>query len=71
MPKTKLRISWTEVVSRSTDVELDLDEDDLDDVESGYGSTDERWRDAVREVEGNVEMLHDEVDFIEVLEVAE
>lgn len=71
MPKTKLRVSWTEVIPRSTDVELDLDEDDLEDVEAGYGSTDEMWREAVREVAGNVEMLHDQVDFIEVLEVAD
>lgn len=67
MPKVRLRISWTEVESRSTDVVLLLTPDELDEIEDGYGIANDKWRDAVREVEGEVEMLHDEVDYIEVL----
>lgn len=67
MPNVRVRVAWTEVIPRSTDVVVKLTGEELEDVESGYGVSEERWRDAVREVEGDVEMLHDEVDYLEVL----
>lgn len=67
MPKVRLRVSWTEVIPRTTDVVVDISKEDLDDLDAGYGYGDERWADAVREVEGDVDMLHDETDWVEVL----
>jgi len=66
--KVTLDLSWTEVTSRSTTVEVELTEDEIDDLEMGYGFGEKRWLEAVREKEGYVEMLHDEVDHIEVKE---
>lgn len=65
MPKVKLRISWTEVIPRSTDVVVDMTAEQLRDVEEGWDIN--RWKDSVREVEGDVGMLFDEIDYIEVL----
>lgn len=65
MPKVKLRISWTEVTPRSTDVVVDMTAEQLRDVEEGWDIN--RWKDSVREVEGDVGMLFDEIDYIEVL----
>jgi hypothetical protein len=65
MPKVRLRISWTEVIPRSTDVVVDMTAEQLRDVEEGWDIN--RWKDSVREVEGDVGMLFDEIDYIEVL----
>jgi hypothetical protein len=67
MPKMKLRVTWTEVSTRTTDIVIDVDNTTADRLEQGYGFFDAKLVDKVREVEGDVEMLHDEVDYVEVI----
>ena len=71
--KVKLEISWTELTTRNITLEVELDEDTIEDLESGYGFSDSKWARMVQDKliadgEGMTEMLHDEVDHIEVLE---
>jgi hypothetical protein len=66
--KTKVRVSWTEVIPRSTELVVWLDDDELEDLGAGYGFGDKDWATRVSEAEGGVDMLHDEVDYIEILE---
>lgn len=66
--RVRVRVSWTYVESRSTDLTVELTEDELEDLEAGYGFGDKEWAERVQNVEGaDVEMLHDEVDDIEIL----
>ena len=71
--KVKLEISFTEVIPRTIEVEAELDEDTIEDLVSGYGIGETKWRELVqkqyeKDTGECVEMLHDEVDHIEVTE---
>lgn len=73
--KVKLQISFTEVIPRTVELEAELDVDDIEDLEAGYGFSDSKYAKLVQDkftAEGeSVEMLHDEVDHIEVLDPEE
>lgn len=70
--KVKLQVSFTEVIPRTVDLEVELDVSDIEDLQAGYGFGESKYAKLVQEKfssEGErVEMLHDEVDHIEVLE---
>lgn len=66
--EVSVEISWTEVVARTTQVNIKLDDDRLEDLEAGYGFGEPFWAQAVRVEEGGVEILHNEVDHVEILE---
>jgi hypothetical protein len=70
--KVKLEISFTEVIPRSVEIEAELDVDDVEDLEAGYGFSDSKYaklvQDHFRAQGESIELLHDEVDHIEVLE---
>ena len=68
--KVTLEISFTEVIPRTVRVQAELDVDDIEDLESGYGFSDDKYAKLVRD-KLSVEMLHDEVDHIELLEEGE
>lgn len=70
--KVKLEISFTEVIPRSITLEAEVDVDDIEDLEAGYGFSDSKYAKLVqkryKEANGeDIELLHDEVDHIEVL----
>lgn len=66
--KVRLEISFTEVIPRTAEVEVELTPEDIEDLELGYGFSDRRWVKLVQDAAGEPEMLHDEVDYIEVLD---
>lgn len=69
--KATLEISWTQVIPRTTTVQVKLTEEELEDISLGYGYSDAKWIKAVRKELGDgedVEFLHDEVDHIEIEE---
>jgi len=73
--KVRLQISFTEVIPRSVEVEAELDVDDIELLAEGYGFGESRYAKLVQDkftAEGErVELLHDEVDHIEVLDPEE
>lgn len=71
--KVKLEVSFTEVIPRSIRLEAELPVDDIEDLEDSYGISDRKYAELVqkhfRDTRGEqIEMLHDEVDHIEVLD---
>jgi hypothetical protein len=70
--KVKLEISFTEVIPRSVRLEAELDVTDIEDLEAGYGFDDRKYaklvQDKLSTKEDRIEMLHDEVDHIEILD---
>jgi hypothetical protein len=73
--KVTLQISFTEVIPRTVELEAELDVDDIEDLEAGYGFSASKYAKLVQDkftANGeSVEMLHDEVDHIEVLDPPE
>lgn len=71
--KVKLTISFTEVIPRSVELEAELAVDDIEDLQAGYGFSDDKYAKLVQKhLKDNageeVELLHDEVDHIEIEE---